>query len=255
MDQMSLFSIFSTSLPEAVFDVFLGMLIVGEKDRFRLEKTSIISYMMAVFLFCLSAVAIRRIIPVSLITLFIVTMLYAVIYKAIYRVNFLKAVTGALFVTSLIVTIESFYFPPYVAFVNSLKSILTDDITRLLISVPERVIQFTIILILWNSKNIFINMARFSKIKTFAIITIFCNLSIQAILWYVLLNIIKNVILTVFLLVATTLSIVAIIFTFKIITSFTKTIRLERLSNNESNNIISYIEKCMDKNSNFKKTG
>lgn len=249
MDKMSLFSLLTVSTPEAIANVFIGFLLVGEKKRLISSKKNIGSLILTIFLMVSSSYVIRIISPNSGIVLLLHMVAYMVIFKLVYELSIIKSICISIFSLATLVTIELLYAQYCIIFLTrSLKNLYSNDIFRLVCTIPERVIQAGLIVSFWNWDVVLINMKKYRMIKWSASIGTVLLLGNEGYILFKFLSSVEN--MSILEIIGNTVSMIGfVIFNlifFKIITRLTKTIRMETLSKNEKCNIIKLIKKHLN---------
>lgn len=190
MDKMSLFSILTVSVPEAILNVYLAFLITGEKTNLYLaDRINIMRMLYFVCALVISQAVTRAVLPniilVLLINLFVATMLL----KIIYKMHWHKAVANSVIMYGFLVSLEIFYTPLFIGITGlSANEIYSNDYIRLLYAVPERVIHLFIIISLWNWNRAFLNLKEYKEIRSSLGVFAIVVLGIEASFFFVFIN-------------------------------------------------------------------
>lgn len=167
MDKMSLFSILTVSVPEAILDIYFGFLITGDKVHLYLDdRINIVRLLIAVTLMSAASATLRYILPNNFLLVLVAHIIvYILILKTVYKLKWGKSAVVVAAFMFFLVSIELLYFFPFMTFVpEQAKSIYSNDILRLLYSLPERVIQLFAIISLWNVNKVYFNIKQYKKL-------------------------------------------------------------------------------------------
>ena len=252
MDTMNLFNILTVSVPEAVLNVFVGLLVVGGKRFLKPGKANIFKMLLAVVLMVTSSVTFRAIMPDINIALLVNIIAYIIIIKSVYSVQWWKALTITIFFVGLLITIEGAYMPYCVAFIlKNLNNLWSDDITRFIYVLPERLIQIAVVVSLWNWDIILVNLKKYKEIRLISSMYIITLLTVEAIVSFTFVENLDIIALN----TKIALSMVCVLFivinalSFKMITLFTRTARDEgvKKQKRENYNTLAMINERLEK--------
>jgi hypothetical protein len=179
MDKMSLFALCTTSFPEAILNLYIGFTVIGlRKDLlsfpFRenliLGVKNSLKLILALVLMLISTFIIRSSVPVGVMTLLLHVITYILILKIIYRINILKIMTSVIGFTGILLTIEALYLPPFFELIHygDLGSEYTNDLLRIIYSLPDRIVQFLFIIFATKSEAAFISIKDYPYIHKIA---------------------------------------------------------------------------------------
>ncbi len=174
--EMNTFMLLLVSLPEAFLNLMLILLFAGQKNCLKLKQQNIIKFCITLVLMLVSTWFIRPLAPNIVVNTLCTTVAYIVIFLIVYRLN-----VGiiALSVTSIllyILAIENTYIPFVIAYhAKNLTEFFGSNLTLLLCSIPERVLQVLAIALLWKYNEALVIT---SINKKFRMILIPCNIII-----------------------------------------------------------------------------
>ncbi len=177
MDKMNLFNILTVSAPEFILDLLLAFLLFGEKQKLLGNKTAIIKYIASVILMCIPSLLVRGFIPFGVQTVFIQMLMYILIIKLMFytkydsfreivKCGWGKPIYGTIFFIAVIMFADIIYAVPLMGYLNkSFRDIFSDDIFRLLGSLPERIIQIYVAIFLWSFKAVRLDIKKYAPIQ------------------------------------------------------------------------------------------
>ena len=268
MDKMSLFSVLTVSSTEIPFDILLGLLVIGQWKRLSLSVENAVRFGTAFLLMNIASYLVRAYSPNIVVVLALNILTYIAIFKVTYNTAFFRgdlkgslkdmlfsksgwkaSAISVLFFVGLIVTIELLYMPSCIKFMTkSLDNLLKDDWMRLAYSIPERLIQLGTVIYLYKVKTVFINLKKYDNYEKECTPLIFLSLAMEAILLYVFVRNLDDSPIAIAVLIGMLLSVAANSLLFRLLIKFTKTVRLQILSNKQKHNTISVVGKLLQRN-------
>lgn len=183
MDKMSLFSILTVSVPEAIFNIYMAFVLTGQRNRLYLDdRLNILRLITAVPLMVTAAVITRAVVPNMILILLINIFSYTVILKYTYKQKWSDGILCSVIIMGFLVSFESLFVLIYVlATEKNLEYIYINDISRLTITIVERVVQIFIIVSFWKWDLVYLNLRRDKKVLYIFIFTAAILLSTEAI--------------------------------------------------------------------------
>ncbi|MCX7923765.1 MAG: hypothetical protein N3B21_17410 [Clostridia bacterium] len=166
MDKMSLFSILTVSMPEVILDIYLGFVLIGQRSRLYLDdKLNLLRLFIAVPLLVIAQVTARAVLPNLLFVLLANILFFIIILKFVYTLKWRESILSTLIIYGFLITVEATYVHQFAGFINkSAGTFFSNDIVRLLYSIPERIIQLIVIVSLWRWDIVYFNLLRNKKI-------------------------------------------------------------------------------------------
>lgn len=174
---MNLFNILTVSAPEFTLDLLLAFLLFGEKQKLLGNITAIIKYIAAVILMCISSLLVRGFIPFGVQTILIQVPVFILIIKLMFytkydsfseivKCGWSKPIYGTIFFMAVIMFAEIIYAAPLIGYFNkSLNDVFSDDIFRLVGSLPERAFQIYTAVSLWSFKAARLDIKKYAPIQ------------------------------------------------------------------------------------------
>lgn len=165
MDKMSLLSILLVSVPEEFLIVLMLCLLVGRRDiiNFR-QKSNIYRVIIATVLTVAWADFIRAHIE-NVLFIFTSNMVVAtIVYVLVLRIKWYKASLGVLVIFVIHLVIESIAAIGMLAISGvTLEQMYSNDIMRIIFTLPIRLMQVAIVVLLYNLKKTMISFNWFEK--------------------------------------------------------------------------------------------
>lgn len=166
MDKMNFLNVLTISIPEAILNIYLGLMIIGEKGKLHI---GLAVNRMRLLLFVVLSVSvsfvIRYFIPIPIAAFVLIILIYIPIVKYVYNILWKRAITCVLFFMGVLWTIELAYMGQLMSFINvSLGTILSSNTLRIIISLPERVLQLAILLTIWRKNEVLFDIRRYKKL-------------------------------------------------------------------------------------------
>ncbi len=174
MDRMSLFAVLTVSFPEAFLDIYVAFVLMGQRNKLYLDdKMNIRRLIITVVLMVAASVTTRAVMPNIMLIFGPIIILYAAIFKFVYRLKWSEAFLVSILIYGVLITIEAAYLSQYVKFINKMSILWPDDITRLVMTIPERVIQIIIIVSFWKWDLAYLNLKSSKKaLYTFILLVV-----------------------------------------------------------------------------------
>lgn len=175
MDKMSLFSIMTVSVPEAFLDIYVGFVLMGQRNKLYIDdKLNVLRLLAAVVLMVSVSVISRAVLPSVILTMFPCIAFYTIILKSLYRLKWSEALLTVVLIYGVLLTIEVAYISQFAQLISNKANVLwTDDMKRLCMSIPERVLQIIIIISFWKWDLAYLNIRNNKKILfTFILLVI-----------------------------------------------------------------------------------
>jgi len=186
MDKMTVTSIILVSFPEMLLILITTLMIAGYKDVFNFkDKKNIWKLSASVLLMLFASVFPRAILPVVTYNFILMLILYPLIITLVYRSRIMPTILGTLLSLAIIVIGESTLFSMSLKLFNlSLQQVYSDDFIRFVITLPIRLLQVIVIVVISKYKKInFItaklNIDEWIQIMLYALMTISSMLSIE----------------------------------------------------------------------------
>ncbi len=172
MDKMSLISILTVAVPEAILNIYIGFVFTGQRSKLYLDdKLNLIRMIATVSLMVVAAVVTRATASDLITVLLINILLYSLILFFVYRIKWYEAVISVMIFVGILITTEFAYMIQFFALLNiSLEEYLASDLNRFLISVPQRAIQIFIIASFWNWDIVYLNLQAHKKIRNLVLV-------------------------------------------------------------------------------------
>jgi len=171
MDKMSLFTILAVSLPEAVLNIYIGLLLTGHRSKLYLDdKINIVRLIITAPLMVSVTFFSRYILTELLLVVLFNVLLYTLILLLVYKIKWHEAVLAVLIFYGLLITIEIAYMPQFfVLFEISMEEYFASDLTRFFTSIPQRLIQLGIVVSLWNWDIVYLKLQYHKKLKYYVL--------------------------------------------------------------------------------------
>lgn len=171
MDQMSLFSILTVSVPEAILNIYIGFVLIGHRTKLYLDdKLNIIRLISAVPLMVIVAVINRSLVSNLVLVLLINVVAYTLIIKLVYKLKWFESLLCVVIFVGILITIEFAYMYQFLVLMDmSIEDYLKSDIMRFIISLPQRAIQVAIIISFWNWDLVYLSIQSYKKVKSLVI--------------------------------------------------------------------------------------
>ncbi len=186
MDKMSLFSVLTVSIPEYILDIYVAFLITGEKTHLYLsDKINVVRLAITISLLSIGVWVVRAAMPNLYFIMISNFFLYIIILKFIYSFKWTKSIINVLIIFGILLAIESIYTPIFFQmFKLNLEKLLGSDIDRLIYTIPERIMQISIIVSIWNWNGVYINLKEYKKARVPFIVFIVIFIAVE---WFVFL--------------------------------------------------------------------
>lgn len=167
MDKMSLFSILTVSVPEAILSLYFGFLITGEKTHLYLtDRINVIRLFIAVSLMVFTSVLYRAFLPNLVVILFFNVITYIIIFKYVYQIKLYKSLITVVIALGFLMSVEMLCTPLLMYVTKwTLKEILTNDYYRLVFNIIERLIQIFVIISLWNWNRVLVQLKNYKEVR------------------------------------------------------------------------------------------
>jgi len=147
LDKLSLISLITVSLPDAIMIALIGLLSIGKfsyfKNKFNYVKIAIFAILSSTALYF-----IRPIVSDLIEQLIVGILLYSLLFIFILGLKFYESILAGLIGMIILVLIEAFYVPSLLSITRlKIEEVFNNDFNRFLYSSPERVIELVIVYI------------------------------------------------------------------------------------------------------------
>jgi len=187
MDKMSIWTILFVSFPEELLIVLTTLVLIGYKDFLNFKKSeNIFRLLFSVILMVIFACTGRMLLPSISLNSLVSFIAFTLILTITYRIRLLSSFFSILTAFIVIIVGESTLLVAIMKLFNiSLQVFLTNDAIRILVTLPERLLQIMIILIISRIKNTNFNKISLSidewiQISLFSMVIIGSMISIEA---------------------------------------------------------------------------
>lgn len=185
MDKMSLFSILTVSIPDVIFNIYVGFVLTGNRTRLYLDdRLNVLRLLILIPVMVISIFFIRLIFHNVMVILLLNVIVYMIAIKFIYKLKFLESLLVVFLFTTVVVLIESLLMPVTMYFVDDINKIYENDLLRFYVTLPERFIQLGIIFTFWNWDLVYFKILRDKRIRLHSILTFAFLLSSEIVLSY-----------------------------------------------------------------------
>lgn len=148
---MNLYILLLVSLPEALLNLIMALLITGRKENLKLSKHNAVRFLASLFLMLFSTNIIRPVSSNILINVTLHVLAYTLILMFVYRMKLVYALFGIAFFFMIITTTEVLYTPYVINYVfKGMKNFQNGYLWYLPLSLPQRVVQVMVITFLWK---------------------------------------------------------------------------------------------------------
>ena len=168
MDKLSLPSILFVSIPGLLLLTITVILMVGHKDFLKLNKANIIKIALAAALNTVFAVLLRAICPVFLLSIALDIVFFSMVYILIFKIRWHEIVVATLLAVLEFFVIGSVLTSSLVVVSGlSPENILKSDFFCTVFSLPVRLLELTIIIILSKIPLIIIDLRPLRRVTSF----------------------------------------------------------------------------------------
>ncbi|MCX7710475.1 MAG: hypothetical protein N2484_11575 [Clostridia bacterium] len=189
MDKMSLFSIMTVSVPEAVLNIYIAFVLTGQRSKLYLDdKLNVIRLLTSVVLMVVTAVTTRAFLPNLLFVLIANIIIIIFIFKLVYNLTWFHSSISVLVFFGVLITVESVYAFQFMALANKYFSNYSPDILRLITTIPERIIQIFLIISFWKWDLVYLNIRNNKKLLRSFVFFVLILLFNEAIFSYTFFN-------------------------------------------------------------------
>lgn len=192
MEKFNLVNVFLLSVPEYILGIYVSFLFISEGNRLPLKddicdrKKNIFKLAIAVlFMAFFNALLIHYLHDMS-VTSSLTLIFFGLTVSVIYKLKWYKGITASLIFGVLLMSIEAIYAPLCVKlFYDDIDAFFNGGgLARILLSMPIRVIQLTIIVSMWNWKITIENLQSYKVSKIWPITLMLLLVGIEANLVY-----------------------------------------------------------------------
>ncbi|RCX08678.1 hypothetical protein DFR58_14121 [Anaerobacterium chartisolvens] len=181
MDTMNIIVLLLVSIPESIFNLFLGFLITGQKEYIFINSLrKLLKLITTAAIMSISSYVIRTFVPIGIMTIGLHFIAYTIIIKFCYRIKITKSLASVTFFTGFLMTVEILYIPPLAIFIQkNILKIYDDNILRIVCTIPERIIQFIAVIWLWNCGVVLVDLKKYKDIRKMATIILLILYAIE----------------------------------------------------------------------------
>ncbi|NLC68610.1 MAG: hypothetical protein GX754_07485 [Clostridiaceae bacterium] len=156
MDDMSVVSILCVSFPEEILVVLTTLIIAGYKDALNFSiRKNILKLLLTSIILTVISVAFRPFLHLFIYNVIIALVFYPIVIYFIFKHNIFQAFIGVLLSIVVLIIGEAILLSSTIKLFNiSLEIAYSSDIIRFLISLPVRIFQVFVIIILSKVRNI-----------------------------------------------------------------------------------------------------
>lgn len=248
MENMSILVIIFVSIPEYILDLYIGLMAVGERPSLFLNKLNTTRFILAMAGLGITNYYVRAFSPNLTIMLVGLMICYTIIIKAIYNFKWIKSLLTVTAFYSVLLFLELLYIPQTSALIlGTFDKVLKSDSLRIALSAPERIFQFVIALCMWRANVVLLNINKFEKFKKQCSLVIYPLFIAE---WILAVTLAYSTSTMTTVLLSSVLGILAIVNfgLFRLITAFTKVVRLEELKNQEKLGTIDIVNILLKRN-------
>ncbi len=148
---MNLYILLLVSLPEAFLNLIIALLITGRKENLKINSQNIFKFATAIILMLTSSCIIRPASPNIITSLTLHIIAYTIIFIIVYRMTPVYALFGTSFFLLIITTTDILYISYVITYIfKGMANFQNEYHWYVLISLPQRIIQFMAIVFLWK---------------------------------------------------------------------------------------------------------
>ena len=189
MDKMSLFSILTVSVPEAILNIYLAFVLTGQRNKLYPDSLNIIRLLIAVPLMVVASVTSRAMLENMAYVFLVNFLVYTIILKLVYRLKWKDSLLCVVIICGFLITVEAIYIYPFITlYSKNLDIYYSNDIVRLVSSIPERFAQLAVIISFWKWDLVYLDLRGLKKIQSAFILLVVLLLSTELAFSYVFVN-------------------------------------------------------------------
>ena len=148
---MNLYILLLVSLPEAVLNLVIALLITGRKENLKINSQNVSKFAAAIILMLTSSWLIRPISPNIIISITLHTIAYVLILMLIYRIKPIYALLGTSFFLLIMTTTEILYTPYIITYgFKGMANFQNAYHWYVLLVMPQRIFQAIVAAFLWK---------------------------------------------------------------------------------------------------------
>ncbi len=169
---MNLYILFLISLPEAVLNAAIILLISGQKHRLKPIKKNIIKFAISIAAMLMATLIVRPIAQNVIQNVLMHTATYVLIFAFVYRLNLGNAALSTFLTILLTSTINNAYVPFIITYISGgMENFSQNYQLYVLYSLPTRIFQILVIFIFYKYEIIAITKITRRFYKMFLILT------------------------------------------------------------------------------------
>ena len=169
---MNIYILFLISLPEAVLNAIIILLISDKKAKLKLNKNDIARFLIAVAAMLTASFIIRPMVKNVIQSVILHSFVYILIFTVIYSLKLADAVLSTFLTVLFISTISNIYYPFIIAYIShGIENFSKNYHLFVVYSIPTRIFQIIIIYILCKYEVVLITKISRRLHRMFIILT------------------------------------------------------------------------------------
>lgn len=184
---MNSYILLLVSLPEAILNIVIILLFAGKREKLKLNKHNLISFIISIVAILLVSNFLRPLAPNVMVNVLIHFLSYVAVSIIIYKIKLTYTILSVSFMYLIYSTIENSYLPFIITYVcNGIENFYNKYYVLPLYTIPYRIGQIAVILFLWKYEILLITKINRKFHRLFIIsasITIFVEYCLGYIFW------------------------------------------------------------------------